>query len=266
MFKKIYVEITNTCNLNCSFCIHTTRNKGFITIEKFKDLLKKLNGYTKYLYFHVLGEPLLHPQINELIDIAYQENYFINLTTNGYLISKVEKNKNIRQINISLHSYSSNSNKTLEQYLLDIVSASKQLVDNGTIINYRLWTKSPYQQQIIDFLNEYYHVDIKLQKGFKIEKNIFIEEDKEFIWPDINNNVCNYTGNCHALKDHIGILVDGTVVPCCLDSQGTINLGNIYQEELNDILKQERVVKMINGFKENKRVENLCKHCTFNQR
>ena len=66
MFKKIYIEITNNCNLNCSFCIGNKRDKKFIAVEQFKVLLDKLDGFTKYLYFHVMGEPLLHPYINEL--------------------------------------------------------------------------------------------------------------------------------------------------------------------------------------------------------
>ena len=99
-FKKIYVEITNACNLNCDFCIKNKRHSKFISIDEFKLLLDKIKDYTNYLYFHVLGEPLLHPKINELIDIA-SDNFKINITTNGYLIDRIKDNKNIRQLNIS---------------------------------------------------------------------------------------------------------------------------------------------------------------------
>jgi len=64
MFKKIYLEVTNNCNLDCSFCIGNKRNKKFISKEEFKIILDKVEGYTNYLYFHVMGEPLLHPDIN----------------------------------------------------------------------------------------------------------------------------------------------------------------------------------------------------------
>ncbi len=111
-FKKIYVEITNNCNLNCSFCIKNSRPIESISIDRFKILLDKLKPYTDYLYFHILGEPLMHKSINELIDIA-SSNFNINITTNGYLINRIKDNKNIRQLNISLHSYTGNDLKNI---------------------------------------------------------------------------------------------------------------------------------------------------------
>lgn len=264
-FKKIYLEITNSCNLNCKFCPQNNRIKKFLEIDKFKYLLDSLKGYTKYLYLHVMGEPLLHPKINEFIDLASKQ-YYVNITTNGYLINNVKDNKNIRQINISLHSFNNNYNKTLDEYLSDIVTVCDFLNKHNTIINYRLWTKSPYQQEIINYLNNYYSVDIKLQKGFKIKQNIFIEKDKEFLWPDLNNNIYEESGKCYGLKTHIGILVDGTVIPCCLDCNGNIDLGNIYEQSLDKILNSQKSQNIILGFRENKKIESLCKHCKFIQR
>ncbi|HIS11510.1 MAG TPA: radical SAM protein, partial [Candidatus Onthocola stercoravium] len=68
--KKVYVEITNNCNLDCSFCIKNTRKSMFMSEDNFEVILNKLKNTTSYLYFHVMGEPLLHPLINEFIDIA----------------------------------------------------------------------------------------------------------------------------------------------------------------------------------------------------
>ena len=118
-FKKIYVEITNSCNLNCDFCIKNKRDNKFISIDEFKLLLDKIKDYTNYLYFHVLGEPLLHPKINELIDIA-SNDFKINITTNGYLIDRIKDNKNIRQLNISLHSFDDKYKIKLIDYLNNI--------------------------------------------------------------------------------------------------------------------------------------------------
>ena len=129
-FKKVYVEITNNCNLNCSFCAHNTRKREFITMDKFKIILNKLQGYTKYLYFHLMGEPLIHPSINELIDVA-SENYNVNITTNGYFINKIKDNKNIHQVNISLHSF--NNSKSLDDYLNNIFESVDKLLNNNTI-------------------------------------------------------------------------------------------------------------------------------------
>ena len=260
-FKKIYIEITNNCNLNCDFCIKNKRNTEYISLNKFKILLDRLKGHTKYLYFHVLGEPLLHPKINELINIA-SNNFNINITTNGYLINRIKDNNNIRQINISLHSFNDKYKIPLKKYLDNIFSTIDSL--NNTYISLRIWVKNKYHKQIIDYINNKYNLNINYDvKNYKINNHIFINNFHEFIWPDLNNNYYNKHGKCYALKDHIALLVDGTIVPCCLDSLGVINLGNIYNTELNELLNCDRVVTMLNGFKNNTKCEELCRHCSF---
>lgn len=251
--KKVYVEITNNCNLSCKFCIHNSRKTKFMSLEEFKLILSKLKGHTKYLYLHVLGEPLLHPLINEFIDEA-SKDFYVNITTNGYLIDKIKDNKNIRQINISLHSCTS----SLESYLESVFNVVDALNSN-TYINYRLWTGK--NEKIIEALERKYHVKINASR--KLDENVFIDFAEEFVWPDLNNDICKTSGKCYALKDHIGILVDGTVVPCCLDSKGDINLGNIFEESLSDILEKSRCKKMRKGFLENKLTEELCTHCGY---
>lgn len=262
--KKIYIEITNKCNLNCTFCIQNKRDAKYISIDEFKIILNKIEDYTDYLYFHILGEPLLHPNINELINIA-STKFNINITTNGYLITKLKNNKNIRQLNISLHSYDTKYNKELNKYLNDIFNTIDTL--DNTYISLRLWVKNKYNNDIIDYINNRYNTNIKYDvENYAINKHIFINNFHEFIWPDLNNNYYNENGTCYALKDHIGILSNGTIIPCCLDSKGIINLGNIYSDNLDEILNSKRVINMLAGFKCNKKNEELCKHCSFIQR
>lgn len=264
MYKKIYLEITNNCNLSCNFCIKNSRPSKFMTISEFKMILKKLNGHTKYLYFHILGEPLLHPNINEFIDISSKE-YQVNITTNGYLIDRIKDNKNIRQLNISLHSYDDKYNISLEDYMNNIFNTVDKLKTN-TYISFRFWLKSKYSSDILDMINKRYNVkfDINnLTNNSTVVKNIFISINEEFIWPDLNNDYYCENGTCYALKDHIGILVDGTIVPCCLDSKGVINLGNIFEDNLEDIINSDRYKNMLCGFKNNKKIENLCKKCKY---
>ena len=264
MYKKIYLEITNNCNLKCDFCIKNNRPNKFMNENEFKTILNKLKGYTNYLYFHILGEPLLHPKINEFIDIA-SEYFKINITTNGYLIDRIKDNKNIRQVNISLHSFNEIYGTSIEEYMNNIFDTVDKLMSN-TYISFRFWLKSKYSNDILDMINKKYNVNLDMEtikNNTTITKNIFISINEEFIWPDLNNDYYNETGTCYALKDHIGILVDGTIVPCCLDSKGIINLGNIFKDNLNDIIKSERYMNMLKGFKNNKKIERLCKKCKY---
>lgn len=262
VYKKVYIEITNACNLSCDFCIQNKRPIHYMTIEEFQTVLSKLEGHTKYLYFHVLGEPCLHPKINELIDIASKE-YKINITTNGYLIRKIENNKNIRQLNISLHSYHERYGKTLENYMKDILEVVDKLSPT-TYICFRFWQSTKNVQKMIQILENYYNAQISVEnlENTTLAHNIFVNISNPFIWPDLDRTG-EHTGFCHALKDHIGILSDGTVVPCCLDSKGSINLGNIFQTDLQSIQTSNRYSNLIKNFKDGKRTEKLCQNCNF---
>ena len=263
-FKKIYIETTNLCNLNCDFCIKNRRKKEIVTIQNFKIILSKIKNYTNYIYLHILGEPLLNPKLNEFILLASNEGFNINITTNGYLIDKIKDNKNIRQVNISLHSFDVKYNVELKKYLNNIFDSVEKLIKNDTYVSLRLWVKNKYSEDIINEVNNYYKVNIT--KNTKIKENLFFNFEKQFIWPDLNNSYYNESGKCYGLTDHIGILVDGTIVPCCLDTLGIINLGNIFKEEIDEILNKKTVIKMIEGFKNNKKEMELCKHCNFLER
>lgn len=261
MYKKVYLEITNNCNLNCPFCIKNNRDKKFISLEGYLNILNKLKSYTKYLYFHVMGEPLLHPDINQLIDIG-SKDFFINITTNGYLINRIKNNHNIRQVNISLHSFSATYNVSLEKYINNICDVIDNLSER-TYFSLRFWVNNKYNNEIIKFLNKKYKVNIKLENGVKIKNNVYVSINKEFIWPSFNNDYYSEFGTCYALRDHIGILVNGDIIPCCLDSDGIIKLGNIFENNLEEVINSNRYKKMLAGFKNNKKCEELCKKCNF---
>ncbi len=261
MYKKVYLEVTNICNLDCPFCIKNNRNKEYISIDNFNIILDKLNGYTKYLYFHLMGDALMHPNINELIDIA-SKNYYVNITTNGYLINKIKDNNNIRQINISMHSFTNEYSKTIDEYVNDIYEVINKL-HNNTYFSLRFWVNNKYNKEILNKLSILFNKDIELKNGFEIIDNVFISINKEFIWPSLNNCYYNELGKCYALKDHIGILVNGDIVPCCLDANGLLKLGNIYKDDLDSIINSKKYKNMLEGFKRGEKRELLCKKCNF---
>lgn len=272
-FKKIYIEITNICNLNCSFCSKDNRKKEEITLDKMEHLLKKINDYTDYVYLHVKGEPLLHSKLKEILDLCYKYNKKVNITTNGTLLYEKKAILNhpaIRQINLSLH-----SENEKENYLEEIFEVVDKLEDK--IIIFRFWTMNNGKMnkqlaEIVEKIQKKYNLSpeivekIKIEKNIKIRNNLFIDKANEFIWPDINNDYNKENGYCYALKDQLAILVDGTIVPCCLDSNGIINLGNIYKNTLEEIINSTRYQKIREGFCNRKVTEELCKHCSYKQR
>ena len=269
-YKKIYIEITNICNLNCSFCSIDNRKKEIISIENFEKVLSKINDYTDYIYLHVKGEPLLHKELNKILDLCEKYNKKVNITTNGTLIKEKKAellHPIVRQINISLHSENKKDN-----YLEEIFKS----VDNleNKIIIYRFWTMNngrlnEKSTEIVDKIKKYYDLSpeivekIKIENNIKLRESLYIDKKNEFIWPNIHNDYLNELGTCYALKDQIAILVDGTVVPCCLDSDGVINLGNIYEQTLEEIINSKRYQDMKIGFQNHQVSEELCKHCSF---
>ena len=269
-FKKIYIEITNRCNLRCSFCSKNNRELHDMSIYEFETVLKKIKPYTNYIYLHVKGEPLIHPHLKELLDLCTKYYINVNITTNGTNIDKVHDillSSCVRQVNFSLHSYVLNNP---DKYIEDIFRYVDDASELGKYIQFRFWAYngkySDNEKYFIDQISNKYDVDediISSNKSVKIGNNIFISLANEFIWPDINNDYYSECGTCYAIRDHIAILSNGDIVPCCLDSDGIIKLGSIYTNDIEDVLKSDIVVNMMEGFKNNKKTEELCRHCNF---
>ena len=271
-YKKIYVEITNRCNLSCSFCSKVEKPLRNMTIEEFKCIIEKIKDYTDTIYLHVKGEPLVHTNLIDFLNIAEEHNIKVNLTTNGTLfpnvVDKLKECKSLKKINFSLHS---ENNK--ENYLEDIFKNVEKLPEVTVV--YRLWTLNNGEldeksTQTVNKLVSHYKLSteivdkIKNENNVKIKDRIFVDKDNEFEWPSITNH--NSCGFCYALKTHIAILVDGTVVPCCLDSNGIIDLGNIYNQSLEEIINSERYQILKKSFQDRKPSEDLCKSCTYKDR
>ena len=277
MFKKIYIEITNICNLNCKFCPETSRKKEFMTAENFEEIIKKIHKYTNLVYLHVKGEPLLHNKLEDILKILEKYNLKANITTNGTLIKDkldiLKHSKTVRQINFSIHSVTQNKIEN-EKYLKDIFESVEEL--DNVIISYRLWNlrtikENEINSAIIKMIEEYYKiVNLKQELAetdfIKLKENVFINQDVEFTWPDITKEPIVEKGRCLALKEQIAILVDGTVVPCCLDNNGDIPLGNMFNEELEDILQKNKTLEIKNNFEKSIITCKLCKTCGFLKR
>lgn len=270
-FKKTYYEITNVCNASCSFCPKNCRPPHFVSEDEFSTVISKLKNRAEYLYFHLMGEPLLHPNITEFASKAKDEGFKVVITSNGILSDTVGiplvKKGNIYKISLSIHSYEANSfGMSLDKYISSCISLADVCAENGTVCVFRLWnlgTESDLNNKILALFKERYTSEWKENRsGFKLSEYVFLEWGNRFNWP-VEKAAQSEPAFCYALRDQIGIHSNGTVVPCCLDSEGKIPLGNIYTQSIEEILASPKAKKLFDGFSANTAIHSLCKGCQY---
>ena len=285
-FKKIYIETTNICNLSCNFCPKTSRKLGFMETEDFKKIINKVKGYTNHIYLHLMGEPFLNNNLESFLQIAKEANIKVNITTNGTLINNVKdvliNSGAIRQINISLHSFEANENNiNFYDYLNNILQFIEEANKKTEIIcSLRLWNidtedlkaNNNLNLDILKLIEEKLNINFSIKdalldkRGIKLKERVYLNMAEKFSWPDSSISLISEEVFCYGLRDQLGILLDGTVVPCCLDSEGKIPLGNIFKEDLGDIINSKRAIDIYDGFSQRRAVEDLCKRCGYAKR
>lgn len=217
--------------------------------------------------------------LKEILEVCESGGIKVNLTTNGTLLKdKLDvllNSKSIRQINVSIHSVMQNENLDVNNYLNDVFECCDTLKGKA-IISYRLWNLSSVEDNdknkyVLEKLGKRYgfcnlYELAKSNAFIKLDENVFLNQDIEFKWPDICDNVISKNGTCLGLKKQIAILSNGDVVPCCLDQDANILLGNILDTPLEDILSSQKCIDIIEGFNNNKLKEKLCQTCGFRKK
>ena len=273
-FNKVYLEISNVCNLKCSFCPGTKRMPKVMTEAEFSCLLPKLQPYTDFLYFHLMGEPLCHPNLERFLTLAGKQGFKVILTTNGTLLRKQQEillhSPALHKVNISLHAFEANDLAVpFEEYLQDCFNFGKA-AESKKLVVYRLWNHGgadSRNDQILAAME--YHFPkpwVEGRKGIAIGNRVFLEYGDKFDWPDLSAVDGGEHVFCYGLKDQIGVLCDGTVVPCCLDHEGDIALGNLFEEDMAQILPKTRTKAICDGFRSGKATEELCRKCGYARR
>lgn len=270
MISRCYLEITNVCNLDCRFCPKTKRAKRKLTLDEFDTLTDKLKNRVQFLYFHLMGEPFLHPCLPQFIRMAKLKGMIPVLTTNGTLLQGASEVIDAlpHKIQISLHSQEGNGEKHFEEYINKVMAFAKEAADRGVIVVLRLWNQGGYDSengQILQQISQYQSQPwILRHDGWKLKENLYIEYDRMFEWPDSGR--MEYGREkvfCYALRNQIGVLVDGSVVPCCLDHDGDICLGNLFEQSLEEILSSSRAKNIYEGFTKHHAVESFCRRCGY---
>lgn len=237
---------------------------------EFDLLTDKLSGKIKFLYFHLMGEPLLHRHLPEFIEMAREKGFIPVLTTNGTLLSHAKPVMDARpyKMQVSLHAHEGNGMDNLERYVGEVMDFALEAAQKGVIMVLRLWNQGGYDKEnerLLDIVARYVPRPWKQSRtGWTIAENIFIEYGRMFEWPEGEKpENSEEDAFCYALRNQIGVLVDGTVVPCCLDSAGALALGNLFEKNLVDILASPRARAIYDGFTRHKAVESLCRRCGY---
>lgn len=284
-FHKVNIEISNICNLQCSFCPEVIRSKKMMSVELFEKIIQQLQGLSEQVCFHLMGEPLVHPQLPQLVEICEKYQMPVFFVSNGVLLrpnlADLLLHPIIRQVNFSLHSFFDNyPGKDPTSYLEKIFEFTESafLRRPDLYVNYRLWNLNDPKGSGTDNVDMLARIqsrfnfapiqelDVRLKKSLHIKNRLYLHYDTEFVWPSIDQELLGTEGFCYGLSSHFGILVDGTVVPCCLDKEGKIPLGNANTETIENILNGPEAQAILKGFNKRKLINPLCQRCNYIER
>lgn len=273
-FQKVYLEISNLCNLSCAFCPGTRRKPKRMTQEELDILLPRLRPWTDFLYFHLMGEPLCHPQLESFLESAGKQGFKVILTTNGTLLQQQQslllRSEALHKVNISLHAFEANDlAMPFETYLQQCFAFGKA-AEGRKLVVFRLWNQGGAEERNADILAamaSYFPKPwVQERKGTRIGNRIYLEYGDKFEWPDLKAEDQGEQVFCYGLRDQIGVLCDGTVVPCCLDHEGDLALGNLLETNLQEILDSDRAKAIYHGFQHRQATEALCRRCGYARR
>ena len=274
IFNKAYLEITNVCNLSCSFCKGTDREKCFMSEENFTLAATKLRKVTSYIYFHILGEPTLHPLLSRFLEICHKLDFKVIITTNGTLLPEVGEtllsSPALHKVNISLHALEANERLSFDEYLDGCTDFAGRMSEKGKICVLRLWNgdsdgkygSGKLNEGILSRLSQKFDRSLWTEntKGYRLSDKLFLEFAERFEWREKSDDD---SVRCYGLRDQIGVLADGTIVPCCIDCDGAIPLGNIFTDDIIQVINSHLAKTMADGFRCGKAVHPYCKKCGF---
>ena len=277
-FKRAYVEITNMCNLRCSFCKKSRRAPREMSPQEFAHVLAQLRPFVQQVYLHVLGEPLFHSALQEVLHEAKKAQMPVNITTNGTLLRQkgavLLASSALRKVSISLHSFEQKSDLGLREYVGEAVDFARAAACQGILCELRVWDQSKEtaqkNEQLRLLLEELLGLQLpsftQMSGGITLAPNLFLGLSQPFEWPALSLPPLDEKAFCYGLRTQVAVLSGGTVVPCCLDADGEIELGNLFYSSMEQILRSKRATDFYEGFSARKANEPLCRHCSYARR
>ena len=284
-FYRVYVELTNICGLKCTFCPPQIIPTHTMSLEFFEHVLDELTPYTKEIAYHMGGDSLALSNLSAYLDLTCKKHLRGMITTSGYFLRKHDlhtlMHPALKQINISINSYNKNTmSLSFEEYMEPIIKlcAYKREHNPDLFINLRLWnmddaqSERAFNEKLFVYLEKAFGVPLHVNtlydekpRSIRLAEKVLLHFDTYFEWPTLCSSESS-EGTCLGLSSHFGILSNGVVVPCCLDKDGVMALGDLHVNTLKQILKTPKTHAIIEGFKHHKAVEALCQKCTYKHR
>lgn len=270
--KRVYIEISNVCNLKCAFCSDCNRPLRSLSFSEFQHMVKQIKPICEYVYLHVKGEPLLHPNFLQFMDFLEAEKMKVQLVTNGTFIQRYPtllQYRCLRKISFSLHSIAYQSLSVMDYMLPLIEFAQMASHQENPYCEFRFWNQNQLDDKSKQCLNlllqKHPLTETNKKSSYAWMNHVYVHFDHQFEWPS-DASLDERFGTCHGAKHMIAILSNGDVVPCCLDDQGQMLLGNLFNESLEKILSSDRYQNIIKGFNQNQLIEPLCQKCSYRKR
>ncbi len=267
-----------------------------MTPDEFKIVVSEIKPFCNYVYLHLMGEPLLHPKLNEILKICDEEKIKTNITTNGTLLKTqtetLLESSSLRKVSVSAHSFEANENgKDYDEYVEDISKFSLDFSNAGKEVVIKFWNNDSTNKHVRDkegknslnekmlgdlfdylkkfkaeilFKDKEKYLNAFYEKGnIEIIKHVYIQQGEKFEWPNQTTEGETKELKCLGTVSQFGVLVSGDVVPCCLDSEGAVKFGNVYNEKFKDIIESERFKSFQDSIKRGLPACSLCKKCSF---
>jgi len=222
--------------------------------------------------------------------MANEKGFKTVLTSNGTLLHRCLPLLDAlpHKIQLSLHSHESNARGELASYMQEVMNFSMQAAEKGTCMVLRLWNQGGRDlenEEVMRLIEQYVPKPWKERPdGFRLADHLYLEFDRKFEWPtageeseknlkdELEKESEDESGEespkkekkqlfCKALIKQIGVQSDGSLVPCCLDHDGDVVLGNLLHQSLEEILASPRAQALIDGFKHHTASEKLCQNC-----
>lgn len=267
-YQRLYIEITNVCNLSCPFCLETARQPRFMNPTEFSQVLHEIKDHTEHIYLHLKGEPTLHPQFKEIMDLVYDAHKKVHLVTNGTLLDTLSfdltDHPALSSLAVSLHSIRLFKDEEKTNYLKKLENLIMRSENMPFTLYLRVWNED--NTEILQWLKSILNVGFDYsptKHRITIRKNLVLDFDKAFVWPSLEHPFVSESGHCYGGLKMMGILADGTLTPCCLDNDGDMALGNVFETPFETLIHQDRYQRFVAQMACNRFSEPLCQHCTY---